>query len=320
MRRSDLNVKILVKAYEGGESAASLARRFDVNIWTVLDRLRGAGVRVRSRVEQNERRLSLSRVQAQELRALVDGLMLGDGHIDRKGSLRIDQAKVRRGWLTDIAERLTRVGASSRIIRLHARTRLLDNGREIRSTGGNLLYTPTYIELKAERRRWYPRGRKIVPEDVDLSPLALAYWLCGDGTYDKNGALSFCTNDFHKKEVEFLASRLTALGVEARCAPAYERPREFRVMITRRDAAQVLKTKIEHLMPKCCKYKLRFVRPTLSSEERRERRRRKLTLAQCRRIQEARARGASIPVLALRYDVSPPAIYNALRRNTEAHR
>jgi len=315
VRRSDLNVGALVKAYEGGESAASLARRFDANIWTILDRLRGAGVLIRSRVEQNERRLSLSRAQAQELRALVDGLMLGDGHIDRKGLLRLSQARVRRGWLTDLAERLAGIGASSRIVRLPARTRVLDK-REIRSTEGHLLYTPAYVELKAERRRWYPRGKKIVPEDVDLSPLALAYWLCGDGTYDKNGLLSFCTNDFRKKEVAFLASRLTDLGIEARCVPVYKRLREYAVVISKRDAAQAMKRKIEHLVPKCCQYNLRFVRPTLSASERGERRRRRLTLAQCRRIQNARAKGTSIPVLALRYDVSPPAIYNALRRST----
>lgn len=264
--RDDLSVAALIEAYTAGESAASLARRFDANIWTILDRLRKANVIIRSRVEQNQRRLDLLPAQAQELRAIVDGLMLGDGSIDPKGLLRLEQAKVRHGWILAVAKRLTALGASSKIIPIPPRTRRMAD-REIRSSGGHLLYTPAYMELQSERRRWYPKGLKIVPDDVDLSPLAVAYWFCGDGTYDASGRLVFCTNGFSKKAVEQLTRRLTAIGVEARCTSTYSRANEWHVLIARRDAAQALKDLISPFIPRCCQYKLRFVRPTLSSAE-----------------------------------------------------
>lgn len=78
-----------------------------------------------------------------------------------------------------------------------------------------MLYTPAYIELKGERLRWYPRGIKRIPADVSFDPLALAYWFCGDGTYDKHGAIFFCTNGFLKKEVNVLAQGLVELGSSA---------------------------------------------------------------------------------------------------------
>ena len=312
--RDDLDVRTLVKAYEAGESAASLARRFEANVWTILDRLRKAGVRIRTYVEQNERRLDLDWRQAKKLRAIVDGLLLGDGSIDRKGLLRVEQARVRQGWLKEVATRLADLGATSKIIKIPPRERVLA-GRKIRSSGGHLLYTPAYIELKAERERWYPKGTKHVPADVSFDPCALAYWFCGDGTYDESGALFFCTNSFLRKDVEFLATGLVKLGVEARRIPTPGRPHEHRVAVTQRDSAQKFKELIDVYVPKCCRYKLAHVRPTLSFEKLSDLRR-KLTDKQVERLRAARKTNATMPELAAKFHVSVTTLYNALRRDT----
>jgi LAGLIDADG DNA endonuclease family len=305
---------MLVKAYEAGESAASLARRFEANIWSILDRLRKAGVCIRTRVEQNARRLELNRKQAAVLRAIVDGLLLGDGSIDADGSLRLEQATVRRGWLKDVAVKLVDLGATSKTIRIPPRQRVLA-GRKIKSDGGYMLYTPCFVELKAERERWYPKGTKRVPADVSFDPLALAYWFCGDGTYDESGALFFCTNGFLKKEVEVLSAGFVKLGVEARRIPTPGRSREHRVAITQRDAAQKFKELIEVYVPKCCRYKLTHVRPTLVFEEL-SALHRKLTNEQVARLRAAREKGVTMPVLAAKFKVSVTTLYNALRRDT----
>jgi hypothetical protein len=310
----DLDVRSLVSAYEAGESAASLARRFKANIWTVLDRLRKAGARIRTGLEQNERCLDLDATRMKVLRAIVDGLLLGDGSIDRKGLLRLEQARVRKGWLKEVATRLADLGATSKIVQIRARARILE-GRKIKSSGGHLLYTPAYIELKAERERWYPKGTKLVPGDVSFDPLALAYWFCGDGTYDKQGALFFCTNGFLKKEVEVLAAGLVKLGVEARRIPTPGRPFEHRIAVTQRDAALKFKELIEVHVPECCEYKLAHVRGTLSSKELSSLRR-KLTDKQVERVRTAREKGVSMPEMATKFNVSITTLYNTLRRVT----
>lgn len=70
---------------------------------------------------------------------------------------------------------------------------------------------------------------------------------------------------------------------------------------------------IDGYVPKCCRYKLVFVRPTLSFEEL-SKTRRKLTDKQIERLRAARARGVTIPTLAEKFNVSATTIYNALRR------
>jgi len=264
--RPDLDraMNTIIASYKDGESVASLARRFDANYWSIATRLRKKGIRILSEEERSERRLNFGtgaagRANAGVLRALVDGLMLGDGSIHPKGYVQIEQTKRRRGWLTHIEGVLQSIGAECRIIKIPPRTRTIE-GRTVHSKGGNLLYTPCYVELKAERARWYPKGVKRVPDDVDLSPLALAYWFAGDGTYDEQGAVFFCTNGFLRKHVKQLAGRLTALGVPARCVSVPARENEFKISVTRRDDAQAFKEIVEPHMPACCRYKFKYVR------------------------------------------------------------
>ena len=220
--RPDLDTDAIIADYVAGASASSLSRKYKANIWSILDRLRKASIRIRSNKEQNEKRLDLSSQKHSRLVEIVDGLLLGDGSIDPKGSLRLEQAHVRKGWLEDLSKKLDEIGVEWRIVPIYKRTRVLD-GRVLRSGGGSLLYTPCYVEIQEQRSRWYPRGVKVVPTDVVLSPLSLAYWLSGDGTGDEAGSLAFYTNGFSKSEVRRLALGLTSQGVEARCVKATQR-------------------------------------------------------------------------------------------------
>lgn len=50
---------------------------------------------------------------------------------------------------------------------------------------------------------------KIVPKNLNLTPLTLAIWFCDDGTnWDKHGRATFCTNGFNKECVDFLSKQL----------------------------------------------------------------------------------------------------------------
>lgn len=64
------------------------------------------------------------------------------------------------------------------------------------------------------RNKWYPNGIKIVPKDLQLTPLICAIWFCDDGsiTYlgkNKTGRrISLYTDNFTKKEAAFLQKLL----------------------------------------------------------------------------------------------------------------
>jgi hypothetical protein len=39
--------------------------------------------------------------------------------------------------------------------------------------------------FEEQYQRWYPNGKKIVPQDVALTPLSLAIWFADDGIQNK---------------------------------------------------------------------------------------------------------------------------------------
>lgn len=301
--RPDLDIALpdIIEEYESGSSAASLARKYQANIWSILTRLRGAGVPIRSNKEQNEKRLNLDDRQNEKFVSIVDGLLLGDGRIGEKGLLRLEQSKKRLGWLEHVAFNLSTIGADTRLIPIPPRERELE-GRKIRHKGGGLVYTPCYVELQEQKKRWYPEGKKIVPEDVVLTPLSLAYWFCGDGSYDKSGSLVFYTNSFRKENVERLARELTLLGVEARCVPA-QRSNEYTVSVTKKEAACRFKEIVEPHMPECCMYKLQHVRPPFKNRSG------TLTFGQAEEIRARHSKGGITQrLLAEEYEVTPQTI------------
>jgi hypothetical protein len=61
---------------------------------------------------------------------------------------------------------------------------------------------PIFTEI---RRKWYPKGKKIVPRDIELTPLSVAVWFCDDGNNNwKNREARIFTQSFTKKEANFL--------------------------------------------------------------------------------------------------------------------
>lgn len=85
----------------------------------------------------------------------------------------------------------------------------------------NKTYHKTYFRTQVSplftsfRNRWYPNGVKIIPKDINLTPIVCAIWFCDDGSvvrYGKNKnrlRLQLSTDGFQKEEVEFLAEQLS---------------------------------------------------------------------------------------------------------------
>lgn len=317
-RRPDLDTAAIIDAYKAGASAHSLARLHRASVWSIINRLQKAGICVRSSKKQVEKHLDIRAEQATEFTGLIDGLLLGDASITRYGYLSLPQTDARRGWLEHAAERLAVFGVHSRIVskKLPDRVSYID-GHRVNAKESSFLYTPCYVELKAQRMRWYPDGVKRVPEDVVMTPLGLAYWFCGDGTGNKNGSLCFCTNSFSEREVRALAE---ILSVEFDVAASYSkisrppvqrvRKPEFMVRVSKRDDAQRFKKLTEVHMPKCCLYKFRHVRCAIPRGSVGA----KLTYALAQEIRhQYAAGGVSQTAIAAKYGVTQMAISAVVR-------
>lgn len=309
MSTTHLDTAALVSAYAAGESASALARRYGISVWAVLKRVRDAGVRVRSVKEQCEKRLGSPTTDAYTFRNLVDGLLLGDAYVDRKGLLHLEQSDVRFGWVEQVASLLAAVGAESRIIPIPPKIKEIE-GRVVQGKSAHVLYTPAYVEMQGERRRWYPDGMKVIPRDLLLTPTSLAHWFCGDGTFSQDGSLDFCTNGFTEEDVTFLSERLLHdLGIVSNLAKT-PRPGQFKVQVARRDEAVKVRDIVEPLLPACCLYKLRHVRPTVPVDQHHQRR---LTDDQVRDLRARRAAGEKYVDLAKRFGVSTSAVGSIVR-------
>jgi len=73
-------------------------------------------------------------------------------------------------------------------------------------------------------KQWYPNGKKIVPKNIELTPLTCRQWYIGDGSlgYEKNGKahITLYTIGFIVSDVEWLKKQLIKLGFKATRQPS----------------------------------------------------------------------------------------------------
>lgn len=75
------------------------------------------------------------------------------------------------------------------------------------------LYSKSISCLKSIRYHWYPKGKKIIPRDLKLTPLILLIWFLDDGSFvrrsNTNFNLKLSTHGFNKEDVIFIADLLS---------------------------------------------------------------------------------------------------------------
>lgn len=158
-----------------------------------------------------------------EMHEVVDGLLLGDGHLNR-GSLIFSKSKGRtrgydqRQWVRAASQTLRQNGIRVKVYQRASRVREVA-GRTVHSHPSLKLYTSVYSNFVAETARWYPQGTKAVPKDVRLTPRSLAWWFMADGSTawwgrDKRAPiknqvmLQLNTQAFSVSECDMLAARI----------------------------------------------------------------------------------------------------------------
>lgn len=312
--RTDVSMGELVEAYERGESASSIARRLRCSVWVVLARLRNVGINIRSSAEQGARFLGDRAHPANPdiVQQVVDGLLLGDGHLDRKGCLRLEQSVVRAGWLEHVHELLQRHGCQTTLIDIPAKEKVYE-GRVIHGGAAQLLYSVCYTEFKAQRQRWYPEDAKRIPQDVTLTPLSLAYWICGDGTHAKRGSLTLFTNSFTSNDVQFLSS---CLRRDFAVTPMVRKNGrgEFVLDLNKVEEVFHVAEVVRPWMPECCLYKIQYARHQKPNPH--WYRSRKLTREAVVQIRKAATEGATLLSLARDHGISVSAVSHVVRGRT----
>jgi predicted DNA-binding protein YlxM (UPF0122 family) len=133
---------------------------------------------------------------------VINGLLLGDGHIEFQKSKHVYAAKL----VYTCKHKSVLEGLAKQLQRLKPRIFYKTYKSKGKVRHGYRLATNKYKFLLELRHKWYPNGKKIVPEDLKLTPETCYWWYLGDGM--SGNSQIFCTHSFTIAEVDRLISML----------------------------------------------------------------------------------------------------------------
>lgn len=265
-----VNIDRAVEMYQSGLFPAEIGKKYNVSDATIVRRLKERGV-----YEGFEHRSLYCELREHHIE-MIDGLLLGDGTIglqllDTSAWLSLTQCKRVKGtdgrpWVREVHRALSESGLQCSPQQEDAN----QNGQPIL-----VAQTLSYKNLVSQRYRWYKEWTKpgkflggeykVVPKDLTISPLSIAWWFCGDGSAERNGGFDFATQGFAEEDINFLVDCLKRLG----CTPHIRRVKLSPDRLARskpwtsylgislgvRDAYDVGKYILPHV-PECFHYKL----------------------------------------------------------------
>lgn len=161
--------------------------------------------------ENKDSNMSLSEIQND----LIIGSMLGDGCLTKNKTSKFPILKIERA-IKDLEYLKYEFNILSNMCRSGVKTyfskELLKNGEKRESC---YFITRSYSILDDFMKKWYPEGKKIVPQDLKLNSYIISIWLADDGWigihHKKQNLLRtvFATNGFSILECEMLANLLS---------------------------------------------------------------------------------------------------------------
>ena len=136
---------------------------------------------------------------------LIDGLLLGDGSLDKRAkNARYRHTCKHKEYIEFIIKELSNFDII--INTIYDKDNGYNTGRIFQC------YSKVHNELTVHYNRWYNNRKKIVPIDLELTPLILLHWYIGDGGFDSNKGylrqISICAHSFTFNEREILCDKL----------------------------------------------------------------------------------------------------------------
>ena len=151
----------------------------------------------------------------------IIGTLLGDGSIDNRkieshnSRLAMKHSIKQLEYLKYKINLLSTLNDGEHKITEITKLTKFKDGRSIQSLATSCNWRSIAdVKLSELRAKWYPEGKKIVPEDINLTPLAIAIWFMDDGTSGPNNS-HFCTDGFSVKDCEILVKQLQKFNIDA---------------------------------------------------------------------------------------------------------
>ena len=200
----------------------------------------------------------------------LDGLLLGDASIPkRKDGIKpwcFSQACKYREYLEYIQKKFENAGITcSPILSRWIKDERIKNKGYLQ----HFLQTRRYKTFEIFRERWYPKDKKIIPKDLEITPDFLLQSYLGDGNFYRE--IRLCLDAFTKEDILFLGELITKkLNIYPRLIKAGDK---YELAIKKSDTDKFLNY-IDDCPVKCYRYKWK----DNESEEAKERKRLKARL------------------------------------------
>lgn len=137
---------------------------------------------------------------SQKQREVTTGLLMGDGWIDvgqNNGNPRICSKMISEKYLNYIDEIFGVFGTGVRLLKTAEESAKDVSKRGFVEGAKAEDYSDVYI-WKSRRHPdfdvfadWYSSGKKIWPENIELTPTILKHWYCGDGHWHNSGTSNY---------------------------------------------------------------------------------------------------------------------------------
>lgn len=195
-------------------SSNKIAKICNVNTQTICDWLRKYNIPIRSRSEANhlasDNHCDLSR----EAIEWINGELLGDGCLRSRYeySAMFSYSSKHLEYIEYVRDTLKSFGIEQ-AGKIYKQYYSFDcYGYDYRSC--------TYPELSTIYKQWYPKGKKIIPKNLKLTPLTLRQHYIGDGSLEHHKlgrpSIRLCTYGFTVVDVEYFIIKLINLGIRAK--------------------------------------------------------------------------------------------------------
>lgn len=201
------------------ESSHIIAKEAGCGPSTIYRWLRKMNIPVRNSSEGIFLATRNSVIITPDLLRFMGGEIIGDGSVTMHGnrSARYRHTSKYREYLIWLSECLDKwgIGQVGRITRRKDKYGIITYKYQSRS----------YPELVAVYKRWYPEGKKIVPQDLELPPIMARQWYLGDGGLSnykrKHPGIVFGTYDFDRQSIGYLIEELGRLNFKATYQPSH---------------------------------------------------------------------------------------------------
>lgn len=168
------------------------------------------------------------------LNQFIAGALLGDGYVAKDGRFGFAHSKVQKEYFDHKVSILTKFGMTPRVREYRTKGNTYKKW-QIKPADCLVARVAVTSRWKSLRSLWYPEGKKIVPINIKLDPITLAYWYMDDGSvntrtkftdnhegrmtkhFDKPrvNQFRFHLDGFDHQSQELLQNKLKELGIDS---------------------------------------------------------------------------------------------------------